>query len=115
MASLTTYVLVSGVDAPRSLEGHSALAPYDLDVRDVAAEEDAPARITFVHECALEDRVDLSEPARALSAAYPEASVVLSVVEERFDHIERLETVLYRDGDKAGRIEHGYVFNVGQA
>ena len=114
MAALTTYILVSGVEAPRDLETHPALEAYDLEVRDETTGEDAPSRITFVHESALEDRVDLHEPARALSAAVPEASVVLSVVEERFDHIERLETVLYRDGNKAGRIEHGYVFNVGQ-
>ncbi len=113
MASLTTYLLVSGPDAPHDVETHPALESYELTVRDVTDDEAVP-RITLVHESPLEDRVDLSEPARALSTAFPNATVVLSVVEERFDHIERLETLLYRDGNKAGKIEHGYVFNVGQ-
>jgi hypothetical protein len=113
MASLTTYLLVSGPDAPRDVETHPALESYDVTARDVTDDEAVP-RITLVHESALEDRVDLREPARALSAAFPTATVVLSVVEERFDHIERLETRLYRDGNNAGKIEHGYVFNVGQ-
>ena len=114
MASLTTYLMVSGVNAPRDLEDHPDLAPHDLEVRDVTDAEDTVPQVTFVHESGLEDRVDLSDAARGLSAAHPDASVVLSVVEERFDHIERLETVLYRGGKKAGKIEHGYVFNVGQ-
>ncbi|MFB6246960.1 MAG: hypothetical protein ABEL97_00140 [Salinibacter sp.] len=114
MASLTTYLLVSGVDAPRDLEGHPALESYDVETYNVTDDEDGPSRVTLVHESDLEDRVDLSDAARALSAAFPDASVVLSVVEERFDHVERLKTVLYRGGNTAGRIEHGYVFNVGQ-
>ncbi|MEF8794899.1 MAG: hypothetical protein V5A22_03350 [Salinivenus sp.] len=114
MASLTTYLLVSGADTPRDVETHPALESYDLTVRNVTDDEEAVPRITLVHESPLEDRVDLSEPARALSTAFPNATVVLSVVEERFDHIERLETLLYRDGNNAGKIEHGYVFNVGQ-
>lgn len=113
MASLTTYLLVSGTDAPRDIETHPTLESYEWAVRDVTDDEGTVPRITLVHDCPLEDRVDLSEPARALSDALPDATVILSVVEERFDHIERLETVLYRDGNKAGNIEHGYVFNVG--
>jgi hypothetical protein len=114
MASLTTYLLVSGVDAPQAIETHSVLESYELEVRSVNDDEGEVPRLTLVHESPLEDRVDLSDPARALSGAFPEATVMVTVVEERFDHIERLETLLYRDGNKAGRIEHGYVFNVGQ-
>ena len=50
MASLTTYLMVSGVDAPRDLEDHPDLAPHDLEVRDVTDAEDTVPQVTFVHE-----------------------------------------------------------------
>jgi len=113
MAGLTTYVLVSGVDDPEDVNTHPILAEHELEVHDSADSEVETARITFVESTALEDAEDLSDVARDLSAAFPTAVVQLCVVEERFDQVERLRTVLYRDGTHAGEIEHGYVFNIG--
>lgn len=115
MASLTTYLLVSGVDEPSDVEAHSVTETHDLEVRATQpgdSDEEVPS-VTLVHECALEDRVDLASAARTLSGDFPAATVVYCVVEERFDHVERLQTLVFRDGLSAGRIEHGYVFNIG--
>ena len=113
MASLTTYLLVSGVERPADVESHPAVEARALEVRDTIGDDPVP-RITLVDERPLEEAEPLDETARTLSEAFPDATVLLSTVEERFDHIERVETVLYRDGKNAGKIEHGYVFNVGR-
>jgi len=113
MASLTTYLLVSGVDDPEELTTHQVIEDCDLDVHTPADPEADIVTVTFVDASPLEEAEDLDGPARELSAAFPTAVVQVCVVEERFDQVERVRTVLYRDGTHAGEIEHGYVFNIG--
>lgn len=116
MASVTTYLLVSGANEQEAVRTHSVVEDGELEVHDTREKEaDRLAGITLKHESPLEDRADLSEAAQTLSAAFPDAIVLLCEVEERFDHIERLQTKMYSGGKDAGHIEHGYVFNIGGA
>jgi hypothetical protein len=113
MASLTTYLLVSGAEDLDEVRQHPVVAERDLDVHDSADPETGSASLTFVDTAALEEAADHDETAQTLSSAFPSAVVQLCVVEERFDQVERLRTVLYRNGTSAGEIEHGYIFNIG--
>jgi len=113
MASLTTYLLVSGVDDADEVTSHPIVDEWDLDVHTPADPEADVVTLTFVNTAPLEEAEDLEEAARDLSTAFPAAVVQVCAVEERFDQVERVQTVLYRDGMHAGEIEHGYVFNIG--
>lgn len=113
MASLTTYLLVSGIEDPHDVNTHPIVAERDLEQHDAMDSEADLETVVFVDSAALEDAEDLSDAARELSSAFPSSMVQLCVVEERFDQLERVRTVLYRDGAHAGEIEHGYVLNIG--
>lgn len=114
MASTTTYVLLSGATDLDAVRSHSIVEEYELEQsRTFDATDNQHAAIRFVFEHPLEADVDLEPPVRQLSEAFPDATVVLCEVEERFDHVEYLRTIVYLDGKRAGQIEHGYVFNVG--
>lgn len=114
MASRTTYLLLSGVPDLDAVHNHSVVDEYELEhSRTFDATDNQHPAIRFAFEHPLEDDVDLEPPARQLSEAFPDATVVLCEVEERFDHVEYLQTIVYLDGKRAGEIEHGYVFNVG--
>jgi len=113
MATRTTYLLVSGVDNPEDVRSHSIVAEHGLEVHDGGETKAEGPTVTFVKDAALEDADDLSEGARTLSSAFPAAVVQLCVVEERFDQVEHLRSVLFREGSHAGEIEHGYVLNIG--
>ena len=114
MASIVTYVVVSSPGDPSSVRDHSLIEEYNLELhREQKRKDGECASVTFIHETTLEDREDLTNPARELSTAFPEATIVLHVIEKRFDHIERLQMNLYSEGKNAGEIEHGYIFNRG--
>lgn len=115
MATVTTYLLVSGADDPEAVRAHSVVEEAALEVQDTRdGDADRLSGVTFTHEAPLDDRDDLRETAQAVSESFPDAVVLLCEVEERFDHIERLQTKMYRGGRDAGNIEHGYVFNIGE-
>ena len=114
MASIKTYLVVSSPDDPTSVRGHSVIEEYDLDLHtEQESKDNQCASVTFVHESTLEEHSDMTGPARELSTAFPDATVVLHVIEERFDHIERLQMHIYSGGKEAGEVEHGYIFNIG--
>lgn len=114
MASQVTYLVVSSPDDPSSVREHSVIEEYDLDLHaEQRREDDQCPSVTFVHEHPLEETWDMTEPARKLSTAFPGATIVLHVIEERFDHIERLQMKMYSAGKDAGEVEHGYIFNIG--
>lgn len=115
MATTTTYVLVSGVEEIDAVREHPVITESDLDhTLTREAEPSQHPSVQFEAEHALDEAIDFEEPARALSDAFPEATVVLCVVEERFDHVERLKTELFVNGKEGGKVEHGYIFNVGE-
>jgi hypothetical protein len=115
MATTITYVLVSGIEDESAIRNHSLITASGLEHRETrdSGAEQVPA-VTFAAEQALEEGQDLSGPARELSNDLPGSTVVLCEVEERFDHVERLQTIVFMEGKNAGKIEHGYIFNVGQ-
>jgi hypothetical protein len=74
---------------------------------------DVRAALRFSVARPLEDHERLDAPCRDLSSAFPEATVILYEVEERFDQIEHLRSVVFVGGRRAGHIEHGSIFSVG--
>lgn len=114
MATITTYLLVSGADDQEAVRTHSVVTDHAFEVHDTReGNSDQIAGITFMHETPLDKRDDLTTAAQTLSSDFSEAVIVLCEVEERFDNIERLQTKIYFGGKDAGDIEHGYVFNIG--
>lgn len=115
MATKITYLIVSGSDDISAVQDHPFVAESGLERQDTR--ESGPqqaAAVTFAVEQTLEEGDKLIEPARKMSTDFPEATVVLCEVEERFDQVERLQTIVFMDGKNAGDIEHGYIYNVGQ-
>lgn len=114
MAATTTYLLVSEVNKPDAVRSHALFETHDFEVRQrLEASSDQHAAFTFAVEQSIEEAVDLEEDVRQFSADIPEATVVMCVVEERFDQVERLQVNVFSNGKQGGNIEHGYVFNVG--
>lgn len=115
MATITTYLLVSGPEHPETVPEHSFFEALDFELREtVTSETEHTESLTFVREKPLEEAEDLSGAVRQFSGDIPMATVVLCVVEERFDQMERLQMQVFRDGKSGGEVEHGYVFNVGR-
>ena len=115
MATVITYLLVSNPDDPEAIRSHPTIDEHGFEPRpmeEMDGEKTLPA-LKFAVASPLEDRPDLEAPCRELSAAFPEATVTYCEVEERFDHVEHLRSVVFIDGKRAGNIEHGYMFNVG--
>lgn len=114
MATITTYLLVSGLEDPRSVLDHDLFGDYAFEQRETQeAGEHQRSALTFALEQPLDEAEDLSGAIRDFSADVPSATVVLCEVEERFDQVERLQLHLFRNGKDGGDLEHGYVFNVG--
>jgi hypothetical protein len=114
MATLTSYLLVSAPDDVSAVQEHPLVKDEALEVREVIrADSEQAASLTLAHQAPVEEQPDLSDTARGLSEAFPDASVLLCAVEERFDQIERVQATTYRAGKEAGKVEHGYIFNVG--
>lgn len=114
MATVVTYLLVSNPDDPAAVRSHPILEEHGFEPHssDDQAEEGLPA-LQFAVTSALEESSPLEEPCRRLSAEFPEAAVTVCEVEERFDHVEHLRSVVFIGGQHAGEIEHGYVLNIG--
>lgn len=114
MATITTYLLVSGLENPGSVSEHDLFGEHAFEHREtqLAGEHQRPS-VTFALEKPLDEAEDLTSAIRAFSTDVPSATVILCEVEERFDQVERLELRLFRDGQDGGDLEHGYVFNVG--
>lgn len=115
MATVVTYLLVSNPNDPDAIQSHPILQEHGFERRPMEEQEEAdelPA-LKFAVASALEDSASLEPPCRELSAAFPDAVVTFCEVEERFDQVEHLRSVVFIDGQKAGEIEHGHVLNVG--
>lgn len=115
MATLVTYLLVSAPDDPEAVSEHPTLQEHGFERRpleDPEEDDELPA-LRFSVASALEDSTSLEAPCRELSTAFPEATITFCEVEERFDQVEHLRSVVFIDGHKAGEIEHGYLLNVG--
>lgn len=114
MATVVTYLLVSDPKDPQSVRSHPLLEDHDFETHSAKQEEsDALPALRFSTTNALEDRPNLENPCRKLSSNFPEATITLCEVKERFDQVEHLRSVVFMDGKRAGEIEHGYVLNVG--
>jgi hypothetical protein len=114
MATLTTYLLVSGIEQPEEIQSHDLFESYDFKEREAveSSDQELPT-LKYALEQPLEEAVDLERDVRAFSAEAPGATVVMCEVEERFDQVERLQLIVFQDGRRGGEVEHGYVFNVG--
>ena len=115
MATVVTYLLVSNPDDPDEVRSHNVLEEHGFERHPIENREDQkplPA-LRFAVANALDDEVELEGPCRELSTDFPEATVTLCEVEERFDQVEHLRSVVFIGGKRAGEIEHGYVFNIG--
>lgn len=114
MATVVTYLLVSDPDDPDAVRSHPILEEHGFEPQPMeeSDQESRPA-LKFAVAGALEDRPDLQAPCRTLSEAFPDATITYCEVEERFDQVEHLRSIVFIDGKQAGEIEHGYVFNVG--
>lgn len=114
MASVITYLLVSNPDSKEAVQSHSIVKDHGFEVQETSKEqnESVPA-LRFVVRTPLEETSDLETPCRKLSAAFPETTVTYCEVEERFEQVEHVRTVVFIGGRHAGEIEHGYILNVG--
>lgn len=113
MATLTTYLLVTGPEQPATVPDHDLFSTYAFEQRGrQEAGEQRLSSFTFALEQPLDDAEDLEESVRTFSGDVPAATVVLCEIEERFDQMERLQLQVFRNGKQGGDIEHGYVFNV---
>jgi len=114
MATVVTYLLVSNPDDPDAVRSHPILEAHGFEPQPMPETDDErlPA-LKFAVGSALDDRSPLEAPCRELSEAFPNATITYCEVEERFDHVEHLRSVVFIGGKQAGEIEHGYVFNVG--
>lgn len=114
MATVVTYLLVSAPDDPEAVRSHPVLDEHGFEPQPMEdQEEDALPALRFAVASALEGSGSLEAPCRELSSAFPEATVTFCEVEERFDQIEHLRSVVFIGGRQAGEIEHGYVYNMG--
>jgi putative NIF3 family GTP cyclohydrolase 1 type 2 len=115
MATVVTYLLVSNPDDPEAVRVHPTLEDHNFELHPMEekGEGDTLPALRFAVASALEDRTSLEVPCKQLSSDFPEATVTLCEVEERFDQVEHLRSVVFIGGRRAGEIEHGYVLNVG--
>ena len=114
MASVVTYVLVSNPADPDAVAEHDVIENHEFDLQQREVDEEGSVTsLRFATTTALQENPALERPVRELSQAFPEAVVTFCEVEERFNNVEHLRTVVYLDGQSTGHIEHGYTFNVG--
>jgi hypothetical protein len=114
MATIVTYLLVSNPKDPDAVREHPVLQKHGFEPRPMEGEDEheLPA-LKFAVASALDDSASLEGPCRELSAAFPDATITFCEVEERFEQVERLRSIVFIDGRRAGEIEHGHLFNVG--
>lgn len=114
MATVVTYLLVSNHKDPDAVRTHPTLQEHGFEPRpmDNGEESELPS-LKFAVASALEDSPSLEAPCRELSADFPDATITFCEVEERFDQVEHLRSIVFIEGKQAGKIEHGHLFNVG--
>lgn len=114
MATITTYLLVWGTEENEVVRSHQLFDEHDFEQRETheAGQHQLPV-VKFALEKPLEEAVDLEEDVRDYSTTVPDANVLLCTVEERFDQVEQVQLVVFRDGKQGGGIEHGHFFQVG--
>lgn len=115
MATVVTYLLVSNPEDPEAVRSHSIINEHGFELQPMEdrEENDALPALRFAVGSALEDSSSLEAPCRELSAAFPNATITFCEVKERFEQVEHLRSIVFIDGQQAGKIEHGYLFNVG--
>jgi hypothetical protein len=115
MANVVTYLLVSDPKDPDAVRSHPILDEHGFEPQPMEGREDdeAPPALRFAVVSALEDSPSLETPCRELSAAFPHAIITFCEVKERFDQVEHLRSIVFIEGQQAGEIEHGYLYNIG--
>lgn len=115
MATVKSYVLVSGPDDPNAVKAHSLVEAHGLEFQNSKTDDvHEVCSLTFAVTSSLEEMESLDECCRELSHVFPEAVITLCEVEERFDQVEHLRCVVFMNGRQGGEIEHGYILNVGR-
>jgi len=112
MPTVYTYALVSRPETPSAVQSHPAIQDSEFERQRSSEEDDSLPSLQFAAREALEERTDLEEACRELSASFPEATVVCCTVVERFQQTERLTTAIFEGGTRTGDFEHGHVYNV---
>lgn len=114
MATVVTYLLVSDPEDPATVRSHPVIQEHDFELRSVEeGDSDALRSMEFAAVRTLEASSNLEGPSRTLSSDVPEATITCCRIEERFDQVEHVRSVVFIGGQKAGEIEHGYVLNIG--
>lgn len=114
MATVVTYLLVSNPKNPDAVRAHPTIQEHGFEFQawEEEREGELPA-LKFAVAGALEDSTSLKGPCRELSAAFPDSIITFCEVEERFEQVEHFRSIVFIDGQEAGEIEHGHVFNIG--
>ncbi|PSQ65629.1 MAG: hypothetical protein BRD32_04065 [Bacteroidetes bacterium QH_2_64_74] len=114
MATVVTYLLVSNPKDPDAVRTHPILEEHEFEPQPTDdGGNGEPTSLKFAVASALEDSTSLEAPCKELSADFPDATITFCEVEERFEQVEHFRSVVIIDGQEAGEIEHGYVFNIG--
>lgn len=114
MADVVSYILISQPDDRNAVKEHSIIDEFGLELQHEEDDEtDGLSSLRFGITSSLEEKPNLESPCRTLSSDFPKSVVTLCEVEERFDQVEHLRSVVYIRGQQAGEIEHGYILNVG--
>ena len=114
MATVVTYLLVSNPKDPDAVRTHPTLEKHGFEPQPTDDRENGElTSLKFAAASALEDSTSLKDSCRELSADFPDATITFCEVEERFEQVEHFRSVVFIDGQEAGEIEHGYVFNIG--
>ena len=115
MAKVTTYLLLSNIKGRGELDDHPVLKESGFEVEKVFEQKKNGNRaVRLSIQCPIEENESREETAIAISEAFPESTVTLCAVEERLGQIEHVYASIFKDGDHAGEIEHGALYNVGK-
>ena len=115
MAQVTTYLLVSGLKESDNLVGQQALKESEFEVDNKFEQRDNTYGATrFSFQCPIEEKESTEETAIEVSKEFPNSTVTLCAVEQRFGQIEHMQTTVFKHGTCVGEIEHGSLYNVGR-
>jgi hypothetical protein len=116
MATAITYLLVSGAQKSQDVEANPKIKESDFELEKSFEEQgEIGSALRFSVRRPLEEKESGTELASMMSEAFPEATVTLCTIEQRFNQIEHLQTIVFQKGRRAGEIEHGYLYTVGEA
>lgn len=113
MASRTSYLLISNISNIDAIQDHSFIEEQGFELREKWEGEGVIPSLKFILTRSLEETEDIEESTRNFSSSFPDATVILCEVEERFNQIDHLQTNVFIDGQRAGEFEQGYILNVG--